>query len=201
MHLGGIMPQKSDEGPSARTAEAVKPQGPVGRVEASSTGDGNERLGSSDLGFEPRGVAVAPDGKTAYVALTTAGAVAVIDLARLEVTERIPVGRWPRYLALSPDGKQLAVGVSGDGGVGVIDITARKTLYVEDFVGLNLGQMQVSADGKYGLAWGKIDEHFTLTDGLDFDLSNRWTTPATGSSPMTGRACCGSGTHGRAVNS
>lgn len=49
MHLGGVMPQKSDEGPSARTAEAVKPQRPVGRVEAPSTGNGNERLGSSDL--------------------------------------------------------------------------------------------------------------------------------------------------------
>ena len=49
MHLGGIMPQKSDEGPSVRTAEAVKPQGPVERVEAPPTGNGNERLGSSDL--------------------------------------------------------------------------------------------------------------------------------------------------------
>jgi RNA-directed DNA polymerase len=49
MHLGGIMPQKSDEGPSARMTKAVKPQGPVGRVEASSTGEGNERLGSRDL--------------------------------------------------------------------------------------------------------------------------------------------------------
>jgi hypothetical protein len=49
MHLGGIMPRKSDEGPGARTANAVKPQGPVGRVEASSADAGNERLGSSDL--------------------------------------------------------------------------------------------------------------------------------------------------------
>lgn len=47
MHLGGIMPQKSDEGPSARTANAVKPHGAVARVEASSTGNGDERLGSS----------------------------------------------------------------------------------------------------------------------------------------------------------
>src|SRR5258708_5018044 len=49
MRLGGIMPQKSDEGPSARTANAVKPQGPAGRVEAPLTGSGNERLGSNDL--------------------------------------------------------------------------------------------------------------------------------------------------------
>jgi RNA-directed DNA polymerase len=43
------MPQKLDEGPSARTVQAVKPQGPQVRVEAPPAGSGNERLGSSDL--------------------------------------------------------------------------------------------------------------------------------------------------------
>jgi RNA-directed DNA polymerase len=43
------MPQKSDEGPSARTIQAVKPQGLHARVEALPVGSGNERLGSSDL--------------------------------------------------------------------------------------------------------------------------------------------------------
>ncbi len=100
------------------------------------------------LGFEPRGLAVSPDGRHAYVALTTAHAVAVVDLERREVIERISVGRWPRQLALSPDGRRLAVGANGDGGVSVVDTKARKMLYHEDFAGLNLGQMQVSADGK-----------------------------------------------------
>lgn len=107
------------------------------------------QTGRIQLGFEPRGLAVAPNGKEAYVALTTAHAVAVIDLQKLAVTERIQVGKWPRYLALSPDGTRLAVGCNGDGGVGVVDVPARKQLYLEDFVGLNLGQMQVSSDGKY----------------------------------------------------
>jgi RNA-directed DNA polymerase len=43
------MPQKSDDGPNAQTAGAVKPQGPRLRVEASSVGSGDERPGSSDL--------------------------------------------------------------------------------------------------------------------------------------------------------
>ena len=46
--LDEVMPQKS-EGPSAQTAGAVKPQGPRLRVEASSAGSGDERLGSGDL--------------------------------------------------------------------------------------------------------------------------------------------------------
>jgi group II intron reverse transcriptase/maturase len=43
------MPQKSDQGPSAQTAGAVKPQGPRLRVEAPPAGNGDERLGASDL--------------------------------------------------------------------------------------------------------------------------------------------------------
>jgi len=43
------MPQKSDAGPSAQTAGAVKPQRPRLRVEASPAGSGDARLGSSDL--------------------------------------------------------------------------------------------------------------------------------------------------------
>jgi DNA-binding beta-propeller fold protein YncE len=105
--------------------------------------------GSLHLGFEPHGVAIASDGKRAYIALTAAGAVAVIDLESFKEIARIDVGRWPRSLALTPDGKRLAVGVSGDGGVAVVDTASLKRLYLEDFVGLNLGQMQTSADGKY----------------------------------------------------
>jgi group II intron reverse transcriptase/maturase len=43
---GDAMPQKSEVGPSAQTAGAVKPQEPRLRVEASSAGSGDERLGS-----------------------------------------------------------------------------------------------------------------------------------------------------------
>jgi len=48
-YLGGVMPQTSDDGPSAQTAGAVKPQGPPLRVEAPPTDRGDERLGSNDL--------------------------------------------------------------------------------------------------------------------------------------------------------
>jgi YVTN family beta-propeller protein len=105
--------------------------------------------GKVRLGFEPRGVAVAPDGRLAYVALTTAHAIAVVDLKARKVVDRIAVGRWPRYLALSPDGSRLAVGANGDGGISVVATTERKMLFQENFGGINFGQMQVSRDGKY----------------------------------------------------
>ena len=43
------MPQTSDKGPGAGTTGAVKPQGPIRRVEAPPVGSGDERLGSSEL--------------------------------------------------------------------------------------------------------------------------------------------------------
>jgi RNA-directed DNA polymerase len=43
------MPQISDEGPGAQTADAVKPPGPRLRVEASSAGSGDERPGPTGL--------------------------------------------------------------------------------------------------------------------------------------------------------
>lgn len=101
------------------------------------------------LGFEPRGIAVSPDGRVAYVALTAANEVAVVDLSLLRAVARIAVGRWPRYLCLSPDGSRLAVGASGDGGISVVDTRSRKKLYDSKFVGLNIGQLAASADGRY----------------------------------------------------
>lgn len=105
--------------------------------------------GHVSLGFEPRGVAWSPDEKTAYVALTAADAVAVVDLERREVIRKIAVGRWPRYLAVSPDGTRLAVGTSGSQGVTVVDPLVGAALYQERFVGLNLGHMQISADNQF----------------------------------------------------
>src|SRR5262249_39190776 len=107
------------------------------------------KLGAIDVGYQPHGIAVAPDGKTAYVACTANAQVAVLDLRERKVAARIDVGRWPRNLALSPDGSRLAVGASGDRGVTIIDTKEQKAAYQEQFVGLNIGHMRASKDGRY----------------------------------------------------
>ncbi len=158
---------------------AVSPDGRCVAVSSNYSGeltvfsrDGGRltRTGSVSLGFEPRGVAIAPDGRLAYIALTSGSAVAVVDLNAIEEVARIDVGRWPRFLALSPDGTRLAVGVNADKGVAVVDTATRKRLYLEDFNGLNLGQMQTSADGQYVYFpymtyTGRPIQEFNITNG------------------------------------
>jgi YVTN family beta-propeller protein len=111
----------------------------------------NERLTLASklhLGFQPHGIALTADGRTAYVALADADQIAVVDLPETKLAAKIDVGRWPRYLALSPDGKRLAAGTSGDRGVSLVDVETRQLLHVDRFVGLNIGHMQVSRDGR-----------------------------------------------------
>lgn len=67
-------------------------------------------------------IAIAADGKTAYVA-TGADAVLVIDTAAKAVTATIPVGHTPSRIALSPNGRDLYVANRGDDSVTVIDAT------------------------------------------------------------------------------
>jgi DNA-binding beta-propeller fold protein YncE len=108
-----------------------------------------QRKGEVFIGFEPTGVAISPDDKRAYVARCAVNDVVEVDLESLAITREIAVGRWPRYLAISPDGTRLAVGANGDRGVSVVDVAAGKMLYQEEFRGINLGQMQISADNQY----------------------------------------------------
>ncbi|MBX3437857.1 MAG: hypothetical protein KF861_10235, partial [Planctomycetaceae bacterium] len=109
-----------------------------------------QRIGAIQVGYEPWGVAVAPDGRRAFVGLVATGQVAEIDLARLSVLRRIDVGRWPRYLTVTLDGTRLAVGCAGDGKIVVVDAALGEPLYEEPLAnGINLGHMVASTEGDY----------------------------------------------------
>ncbi|MGE3806129.1 MAG: beta-propeller fold lactonase family protein [Gemmataceae bacterium] len=138
----------------------------AGKITLFDIADGTLKpAGAIPVGFAPRGLAVAPDGKLAYVALSNGSAVAVLDLEQNKLVDKIEVGRWPRYLALSPDGKKLAVGVNGDGGVAVVDTATRKRAFLEDFAGINLGQMQVAADNRFVYFPFMVYRHNPITAG------------------------------------
>jgi PQQ-dependent catabolism-associated beta-propeller protein len=74
----------------------------------------------------PVGMALSPDGKTAYVGLGRANHVAVVDVASRKVMDYVLVGKRAWGLAVSRDGKRLYVanGLSDD--MTIVDTTTRK---------------------------------------------------------------------------
>ncbi|HKI19179.1 MAG TPA: alkaline phosphatase family protein, partial [Isosphaeraceae bacterium] len=65
-------------------------------------------------GSTPAALAIAPDGKTLFVANADNNCVAVFDIAepgRTQVKGFIPTGWYPTAVAVTPDGKNLLVGV------------------------------------------------------------------------------------------
>jgi PQQ-dependent catabolism-associated beta-propeller protein len=76
----------------------------------------------------PVGMALSPDGRTAYVGLGRANHVAVVDVATRQVTGYVLVGRRAWGLAVSRDGRRLFVanGLSDD--LTIVDTAAMKAL-------------------------------------------------------------------------
>lgn len=67
-----------------------------------------------DVGNDPRGIAVTPDGRKAYVSNHMDNTVSVIDTEQLKAIKVIPVGSLPWGLDTSGDGEKLFVANWGD---------------------------------------------------------------------------------------
>lgn len=122
------------------------------------------RVGGIALGFEPRGIAVAANQGLAYVALSAAAKVAVVDLGSWRVLRQIDVGLLPRQVALSRDGSRLAVGTSGDRSVSVVDTQSAQMVFQQQVEGINLEQMVVSDDGQYVYFPWAVYRHNPITE-------------------------------------
>ena len=108
-------------------------------------------------GFYPYGVAVSPDGNTAYVAGQGLGVVAVVTLSGGNgvVSGLISVGDHPTAVAMSPDGSQLYVANADDDTLSIVDTathTVATTLTLHVLPGEQLGSvpdaLAVSADAQ-----------------------------------------------------
>ncbi|HEV2439974.1 MAG TPA: cupredoxin domain-containing protein [bacterium] len=83
------------------------------------------------------GVALAPDGNTAYVGAQDVpdhNAIVVLDVAARQVTAQVPLSKTPRGLSVSPDGKSLYFTLADSAGVEVMD-TATNAVAAEIPVG------------------------------------------------------------------
>ena len=85
-------------------------------------------------GRYPRGIAITPDSKTAYVAIMGGTEIKKVDLAKAAegdedaVEDFSTAGGGPRHLNLSPDGRYLYVTLNKDGRVAKVDAKTGKVL-------------------------------------------------------------------------
>jgi serine/threonine protein kinase, bacterial len=108
---------------------------------------------SIPVGADPEGVAITPNGSTAYVT-NSAGfthgkggdSVSVINTATNTVTTTIPVGTHPGNVAITPNGTTAYVTNSGSDNMSVID-TASNTVTATVPVGTKPGNVAITPNG------------------------------------------------------
>lgn len=87
-----------------------------------------------EVGEEPEGILVSPDGKTAYVTSEVANTVHVVDTASKEIKANIVVGNRPRRFALTPDQKELWVSNELSSSVSILDPATHKLIETITFL-------------------------------------------------------------------
>jgi YVTN family beta-propeller protein len=123
-------------------------------------------LGACKRSPSPSATAAATSGPRLYVSDETGGNIVIVDPARGEVVDRIPVGKRPRGLHLTHDGSQVLVALSGSpiggpgvdestlppadrsaDGIGLVDLASRKLARVYPS-GVDPEAFDISPDGK-----------------------------------------------------
>ncbi len=96
----------------------------------------NKVIATVNVGTEPWGITVSPDGSKVYVTNNDSNTVSVIDTAAKKVTATINVGNKPGGVAVTPDGTKVYVANSLDNTTSVIDTatnTVTATVPVDSF--------------------------------------------------------------------
>ncbi len=95
----------------------------------------------------PRGIAILPGNRFAYVAQEVTGGVDVIDLGTRKVVKSIATGLRPADAIASPDGHRVYVANGGDGSIAVIDVASNKVIATIP-AGKRSWNMALTHDGK-----------------------------------------------------
>jgi DNA-binding beta-propeller fold protein YncE len=97
------------------------------------------------MGAYPRGIAIAPSGKAAFVAIMGATYIVRVDL-RTWRTSRISIGSGPRALVIGPTGRYLYATLNAEGRVARLDLRTGRVITVG--TGSAPRSMTISPDGR-----------------------------------------------------
>jgi YVTN family beta-propeller protein len=98
-------------------------------------------------GSYPRGIAVTPDSKTAYVAIMGGSNVEKVDLTTLTVTNSFYVGSNPRHVVMDPAGGFIYVSLNSPGEVVKVDLS-NDAVVASAHTGQECRSLAVSTDGR-----------------------------------------------------
>jgi len=100
-----------------------------------------------NVGIEPSGAAVSPNGTRVYVTNCMSNSVSVVDAAKNKVIDTVYVGSYPWGVAVTPDGTKVYVANTASNTISVID-TATNNVTATVKVGNLPYKIAVSPDGK-----------------------------------------------------
>jgi YVTN family beta-propeller protein len=121
---------------------------------------------------KPHGVALVPDGRTAYVGsqdVPDRSAIVVVDIPGRRVTARLPLDQAPRGLTVSPDGKFMYFTTANSADVQVLD-TATNKMTAKITVGPIPHQIAFTPDHKYALAIVQATGQLAIIDAASHQI-------------------------------
>ncbi|GAB4372411.1 MAG: hypothetical protein Kow00128_21120 [Deltaproteobacteria bacterium] len=137
-----------------------------------------------DVGDNPHGLALTPDGGKLYVTNMSDGTVSVVDTATRQVVKTVQVGAGPVDVAVTPDGSKAFVSNEGGRSVSVIDTGSDNV--VATITDLPPWPEEIAVDGQFAYL-----AHWSYTALSKIDTSNY--SVSTSASPM--RPCQGIALH------
>ncbi len=131
-------------------------------------------LGQINVGVEPEGMAVSPDGKWAVNTSETTNMLHWIDTSTQTLADSTLVDQRPRFVEFNHDGSQLWASAEIGGTVTILDVASRAILKTLTFKikGVHPDKVQpvgikLSADGKYGFVALGPANHVAVIDAKD----------------------------------
>ena len=116
-----------------------------------------------DLPRSPSHLWYSADSRWVFVTLQDSHEVAAIDLTRLEVAWKMPVGRLPAGIVVTPDDRYLLVGIMGENYVEVIDWRARRSVG-RIVTGKGAHNFRGQGDGRHVWVSNRVENTITRID-------------------------------------
>ncbi|PKL99087.1 MAG: hypothetical protein CVV19_08985 [Gammaproteobacteria bacterium HGW-Gammaproteobacteria-9] len=139
--------------------------------------DKEEVLAQIDVGVEPEGMAVSPDGKWAVNTSETTNMLHWIDTSTNELVDNTLVDQRPRHVEFTKDSKQLWASAEIGGTVSVVDVDKREILKTLTFKikGVHPDKVQpvgikLSSDGKYAFVALGPANHIAVVDAKTYEV-------------------------------